>query len=186
MAPERSWMGTSLIWPQEEGNYAAAENHNVYTLLSLPVREGPLSCEWGSCLAHQEVLGETRMDHNYRYLLFINEWGPQKRFFHCREFKGRKSWNKSLKNRFSYDRYRESPAYKQVLLQGPINNLFQMFSFANGNCQYAFSITHLVYSFFFGFWNQMSCFTLRLLSFIKKEKKKKVLGRPQLHFGRWV
>ena len=125
MAPERSWMGTSLIWPQEEGNYAAAENHNVYTLLSLPVREGPLSCEWGSCLAHQEVLGETRMDHNYRYLLFINEWGPQKRFFHCREFKGRKSWNKSLKNRFSYDRYRESPAYKQVLLQGPINNLFQ-------------------------------------------------------------
>ena len=65
------------------------------------------------------------MDHNYRYLLFINEWGPQKRFFHCREFKGRKSWNKSLKNRFSYDRYRESPVYKQVLLQGPINNLFQ-------------------------------------------------------------
>ena len=26
-----------------------------------------------------------------------------------------------------------------------------LFSFANGNCQYAFSITHLVYSFFFGF-----------------------------------
>ena len=65
------------------------------------------------------------MDHNYGHLLFINEWGPQKRFFHCRECKGRRCWNKSLKNHFSYDRYRESPAYKQALLQGPINNLFQ-------------------------------------------------------------
>ena len=85
----------------------------------------PLSCEWGSCLVQQEVLGEMRMDHNYGYLLFKNEGGPQKRFFHCRECKVRKSWNKSLKNHFSYDHCRQSPAYKQVLLQGPINNLFQ-------------------------------------------------------------
>ena len=56
-----------------------------------------------------------------------------------------------------------TPAVRKIMLE---------FFFENGNCQYAFSITHLVYSFFFGFWNQMSCFTLRLFSFIKKEEKK--------------